>query len=438
MPIGKTSIRWVLVGWMFLVSAIAYLDRVNISIAGPSIAEEFHLTNIELGGVFSAFVLGYAFFQAPGGWLSDRLGARRVLMLGVIWWGLFTAAVTLVTPNVAGPLTILIVLRLLLGMGEAVVYPATNCIVAAWIPSSERGVANGIIFAGVGFGAGITPPIISWFLAHYGWRSSFWASAVLGLLAGAIWYAIARDTPDAHPWVSKEEKAFIASGLPQRDPATKTRAGLRSIVTNRDLQAITFSYFCYGYTAYIFFTWFFIYLNKVRGLNLKQSTYYSMLPFIAMAVGSALGGWISDMVSRKLGTRAGRCVFASIAMLLAAAFVALGTSVESAQLATFFLAGGAGALYLSQSSFWSLSADIGKSAAGSVSSLMNMGGQLGGALTASLTPAIAEKFGWTASFLAAAALCGCGGLAWLLVLPKAKTASTPGISSQDSSPTTLI
>src|SRR5260370_11693946 len=120
-PISKTSFRWVLVGWMFLVSAIAYLDRVNISIAGPSIAEEFHLTNVELGAVFSAFVLGYAFFQAPGGWLADRLGPRRVLMLGVIWWGLFTAAVTLVTPNVAGALTVLVAVRLLLGMGEAVV-----------------------------------------------------------------------------------------------------------------------------------------------------------------------------------------------------------------------------------------------------------------------------------------------------------------------------
>lgn len=424
MAVPRTSIRWILIGWMFLVSAIAYLDRVNISIAGPSIAQEFHLSNVELGGVFSAFVLGYALFQAPGGWLADRLGARRILMLGVIWWGLFTAAVTLLTPKVAGLLTILIALRLLLGMGEAVVYPATNCVVAAWIPSSERGVANGIIFAGVGFGAGVTPPIISWLLTHYGWRSSFWASAGLGLIAGAIWYAIARDRPGAHPWVSTEERAFIEAGLPQSDPATKASAGVRSIFTNRDLQAITFSYFCYGYTAYIFFTWFFIYLNKVRGLNLKQSTYYAMLPFIAMAVGSAFGGWISDRVSRKLGTRAGRCVFASISMLLAAAFVGFSTTVGSAQLASLFLAGGAGALYLSQSSFWSLSADIGKSAAGSVSGLMNMGGQLGGALTASLTPAIADKFGWTASFSVAGILCGLGGLAWLLVQTKAITRTT--------------
>ncbi len=423
MPANKTRIRWVLVGWMFLISAIAYLDRVNISIAGSSIADEFHLNNQQLGYVFSAFVLGYAFFQAPGGWLADRIGPRRVLMLGVIWWGLFTAAVTLLSPQLTGLLVVLIVLRLALGMGEAVVYPATNCVVAAWIPSTERGLANGIIFAGVGFGAGITPPIITWFLTHYGWRSSFWASAVLGLIAGVVWFVIARDRPRKHAWVSPEEVALIEAGLPKPDPATKASVGVRSILTNHDLQAITVSYFCYGYTAYIFFTWFFIYLNKVRGLNLKQSTYYSMLPFIAMALGSAGGGWISDIVSRRLGNRAGRCVFASIAMLLAAAFVALGTSVESAELASFFLAGGAGALYLSQSSFWSMSADIGKSSAGSVSGVMNMGGQLGGALTASLTPWIAEKFGWTSSFMVAAVLCFVGGLCWLLVQAKSKPAA---------------
>src|SRR6266404_986224 len=419
MSSSKTSFRWVLVGWMFLVSAIAYLDRVNISIAGPSIAEEFHLSNVQLGGVFSAFVLGYALFQAPGGWLADRIGARRILMLGVIWWGVFTALVTALSANLAGLLTILIVLRLALGIGEAVVYPATNCIVAAWIPATERGIANGVIFAGVGFGAGVTPPLITFFLTHYGWRLSFWASAALGLAAGGLWYVLARDRPKEHPWVSPQEAALIEAGLPKEGPEARRSATFRSMIANHDLQAITFSYFCYGYTAYIFFTWFFIYLNKVRHLDLKQSAYYSMLPFIAMALGSSLGGWISDVITRRYGNRAGRCIFAGAAMVLAAAFVALGTRVENAQLASFFLAGGAGALYLSQSSFWSMSAAIGKQSAGSVSGLMNMGGQLGGALTASLTPAIANEFGWSASFLLAAALCAAGGLAWLPVLSMA-------------------
>ena len=422
-PMGASRVRWLLIFWMFVVSAIAYLDRVNISIAGQAIAKEFHLSNVELGGVFSAFVMGYALFQAPGGWLADRIGPRRVLAFGVVWWAVFTSLITLLSPNLTGLLAILIGLRFFLGIGEAVVYPASNCVVAAWIPSAERGIANGLIFSGVGFGAGITPPLITWFLLNHGWRASFWASSLLGLMAGGIWYVIARDTPAQHPWVSAKEAAFIRSGLPQASSSAQGREKLswKEIFGNRDLLAITFSYFSYGYAAYIFFSWFFIYLSTVRGLNLKQSSYYTMLPFLAMAVGSPLGGWISDMLTRAYGKRVGRCLLASGAIALSALFIALGTQVESAQLASFVLAGGAGALYLAQSSFWSVSADIGKASAGSVSGVMNMGGQLGGALTASLTPAIANRFGWTASFLVASGLCVAGALAWLLVRPQRDT-----------------
>ena len=136
-----------LIAWLFVVSAIAYLDRVNISIAGQAIAQEFRLSNIQLGWVFSAFILGYALFQAPGGWLADRVGARLLLAVGVVWWAVFTSLITFLVPGGAGLFASLIALRFL-GVGEAVVYPASNCIVSAWIPSGERGIANGIIFRG--------------------------------------------------------------------------------------------------------------------------------------------------------------------------------------------------------------------------------------------------------------------------------------------------
>lgn len=418
----RTRIRWVLIFWMFVVSAIAYLDRVNISIAGQSIAQEFGLSNVQLGWVFSAFVLGYALFQAPGGRISDRVGPRRVLAAGVLWWGVFTTLITLLPPGMSGLLAATIGIRFCLGMGEAVVYPASNCVVASWIPSSERGIANGFIFAGVGFGAGITPPLITYVMQHEGWRWSFWISAVLGLIAGGVWYAIARDTPSQHPWITEQEIAHIDRGLPQPDPAAKAGTGLSwgAVLSNRHVLAVTFSYFCYGYAAYIFFSWYFIYLRTVRGLNLRDSSYYTMLPFLAMAVCSPLGGWISDRLTRSHGKRTGRCILASVAIGLCAIFIALGTQVHSAQLASVVLAGGAGALYLSQSSFWSVTADIGGKSAGSVSGIMNMGGQLGGTLTASLTPAIAKWFGWTTSFLVAAGLCAAGSLAWLLVHPEGK------------------
>jgi ACS family glucarate transporter-like MFS transporter len=198
------------------------------------------------------------------------------------------------------------------------------------------------------------------------------------------------------------------------------KLGWGEILRNRSLFALTFSYFSYGYEAYIFFSWFFIYLYTARGLDLKRSGYYSMLPFLAMAICSPAGGWISDLVTRKFGTRAGRCYLSAIAIGISATFLVLGTRVATAQSASVVLAGGAGALYFSQSCYWSMSADIGKRSAGSVSGLMNMGGQIGAAITASLTPWIADRLGWTASFLVAAGLSAAGAAAWLFVKPVAE------------------
>src|SRR5579872_1297020 len=308
----RSRIRWVLIFWMFVVSAIAYLDRVNISIAGGTIAKEFHLSNIQLGWVFSSFVVGYALFQAPGGWISDRIGPRKVLMLGVLWWGLFTMLITLLPSSMGGLLAAVIAIRFCLGMGEAVVYPASNCVVASWIPSAERGLANGLIFCGVGFGAGITPPLITYVMSNYGWRWSFWVSAALGVVAGTVWYFLARDTPREHPWVSPQELAYIEAGLSRRESHTKTKLPWSAIFGDRDILLVTFSYFTYGYAAYIFFSWFFIYLNEVRGLNLRNSSYFTMLPFLAMALGSLLGGWISDRLTRGWGKRVGRCGLAVV------------------------------------------------------------------------------------------------------------------------------
>jgi ACS family glucarate transporter-like MFS transporter len=346
-------------------------------------------------------------------------------MLGVIWWGVFTVLITSLPAGTGGLLALVIATRFLLGVGVAVVYPASNCVVAAWIPSAERGIANGFIFAGVGFGAAITPPLITYIMLQYGWRSSFWVSAALGLLAGTIWFLVARDTPARHPWVTAEEQRHIEKNLPRIDShaARGGKLPLRAILGNRDILLVTLSYFTYGYAAYIFFSWFFIYLNTVRNLNLRSSASYTMLPFLAMAVGSPLGGWISDRLTRSYGKRVGRCGVAAVGIALSALFIALGTQVASAQLASLVLAGGAGALYLAQSSFWSVSADIGGKSAGTVSGVMNMGAQFGGVVTASLTPAIASRFGWTTSFLVAAGLCSAGALAWLLVHPEGRTVS---------------
>lgn len=418
MPDASASrVRWFLVIGLFLLSAIAYIDRINIAIAGNSIASEFHLTNVQLGSLTSAFLMGYALFQTIGGWLADRLGPRRVLTAGVLLWGVFTALTTAVSAKLAFAVFYLAAVRFLLGAGEAVMFPASNQFVSRWIPTQERGIANGIIFAGVGVGAGVTPGLISYINVHYGWRWSFWASALLGLIAGTAWYLFARDTPEQHSRVSRIELEHIQAG---RTGSTQKRYGgfPWNILESKNVWAVTLAYFCYGYIAWIFFTWFFIYLRNVRGLDLKASASYTTLLFLTMAACSPIGGAISDKLTKIYGKRIGRCGIAVFALLLTAVFLAFGSQVHSARLASIVLAGGAGALYLSQSSFWSVTADIAAESSGSVSGFMNMGNQIGGALTASLTPAIASWLGWSASFHVAAGLALVGAVAWLFVDPE--------------------
>jgi ACS family glucarate transporter-like MFS transporter len=416
-----TRKRFLLAFWLFVLSAISFLDRTNLSIAGLQISSEFGLGNQRLGYIFSAFLIGYAGFQVPAGWLAIRFGPRLVISLGVVWWGIATALITLVPPGIPQIVLVLILIRFGLGAGEAVIYPAANQLVARWVPEHERGIINGIIFAGVGAGSGLTPPLLTWFILHHGWRSAFWFSAVVGVVAGAVWWWLARDTPEEDPTVSRAELNYIRAGLPEKASDGNAAAkgiSWRAMLRSPDLPALVISYFGFGYTAWIFFSWFFIYMAQVRHVDLKSSALISMLPFLSMTIGCLGGGWVSDRLTHAYGLRAGRCGLASVAFFVCAIFLVLGSRVQSPQLAGLILAGGAGALYVSQSSFWSVSADIAGHNSGLFSSMVNMGAQVGGAVTASLTPWVAERFGWTSSFGVAAALAVLGAFLWMTVHPE--------------------
>ncbi len=418
---GRTNVRVRLVAMLFVISAIAFLDRTNISVAGVQMRQEYAIDQIRLGWVFSAFLIGYAAFQVPAGWLAARLGPRRLLTLALVWWGVFSIATALVPPGSAHAITLLMLVRFGLGIGEAAVYPSGNQFVSRWVPTQERGKANGLIFAGVGAGSGLTPPLISAVVAVGGWRASFYVCALIGLVAAVIWYTIARDRPQEHPAVNAEELAHIEAGLPDAAAAAAAAAGpipWRAILGSRAVWGLFLSYFAFGYVIWVFFSWFFIYLAEARGLDLKSSALFGMAPFLAMTIGCLAGGAINDAVSRRHGLYWGRSGLAMLSFALTALFLLVGSQVDNAPLAVMTLALGGGAIYLSQSSFWSVTADIAGPHTGVVSGLMNVGCQIGGALTASLTPWIAARYGWAAAFGTGAGVVILGIAAWAIVDPR--------------------
>jgi len=409
--------RWLMLGLLFAISVVTYIDRVNISVTARQMMPALGLTDQQMGFVFSAFVIGYALFQVPGGWFADRWGIRIVLTIALLWWSCFTA-LTAMAPasDLAGPLGIVGVLalvRFLLGIGEATALPTFNRAVADWLPAHERGLGIGIAIGGIGIGSAITPPVTAWIMVNYGWQTAFFASASLGIGLAVIWWIVARDRPSDHPWVMRRETGAPAEQAVTRPPSIPW-AALRRTPT---VWWLVLSYGCLGYVAYVYMSWFYLYLVNVRGFDVLRGGFFASAPFLAILVSCPLGGWVTDRLALRRGVTQGRKAVGMTGMVLAAATIALGALMESPYLAIASLSIGAGWLYFTVGAYWSSMSDLSTSHAGSLSGLMNMGANIGGAVSPTLTPWIAEHWGWPVSLGVAALIALIGGILWLNIDP---------------------
>ncbi len=422
----KFRVRYLLVMLIFVVAAVVNLDRTNVAIAGSYLAADYHISKIQLGWVFSAFMIGYAAFQIPAGWIVGRLGPRKTLTGGIVWWSVISVATALVPPAMTNALWALIAVRFILGIGEAVAYPSANQFIAAWFPSQERGKANAWVQAGSQLGSGTAPPLIAFVIYNFGWHAAFYVCAGIGLVVAALWYAAARDVPAQHPAVTPEEIAHIQAGLPARMEGAMPPVPWAKIFTSIDVWGTALAYVGFGYAATIFNTWFFIYLKDGRGFDLKSSAVLGMLPFIATTSCCLMGGVISDWLVKHRGSYIGRSLFGACTLLLAGIILILGSHAQNAVAAALLLAGGVGVLYLGQAVYFAVAADIGGPYTGVVSGMVNMGGQIAGAATASLTPFFASRYSWEFAFTIAAGVVFACIIPWLFVRPSRGLRAPPG------------
>jgi MFS transporter, ACS family, glucarate transporter len=416
--------RWKILALLTLISIITYVDRVNISVAARQMMPALGLTQMQMGYVFSAFVLGYALFQVPGGWLGDRWGTRLVLAGAVVWWSLFTAltavAGTLPTAEWLGILGSLILIRFLIGVGEAAALPNFNRAVANWFPLRERGLGMGVSIGGIGIGSAITPPFVAWMMVNFGWQSAFYAAGLAGALIAGLWGWYATDRPEQHRGVNHAELAFIKGG-----PDGTTSPALllpepvpwRAFARTPAVWWIVLSYTALGYVAYVYMSWFYLYLVNERGFGVLRGAFFASGPFLAMTVLCPLGGWVTDRAAARLGVNAGRSRVGCAGMLLSGTCIVAGTQISEPYMAITLLSLGAGFLYFTVGAFWASTIDLAPRHAGTLSGIMNTGANVGGTLSPTLTPWLAEHFGWNVSLGFAAAVAAIGGLLWLLVRP---------------------
>lgn len=415
-----TRTRWNILALLTLISVITYVDRVNISVAARQMMPALGLTQIQMGYVFSAFVLGYAIFQIPGGWLGDRWGTRRVLTGAVIWWSLFTAltavAATLPTAQWLGALGSLILIRFLIGVGEAAALPNFNRSVANWFPLRERGLGMGISIGGIGLGSTITPPIVAWMMVNYGWQSAFYAAGLAGIAIATLWGWYATDRPEQHRGVNQEELALI-KGTDPLSAGAQEPVPWAAFLRTPTIWWIVLSYTGLGYVAYVYLSWFYLYLVNERGFDVLRGAFFASGPFIAITVLCPFGGWVTDRLAVSLGVNRGRSRVGCAGMLLSGLCIMAGTQIAEPYAAITMLSLGAGFLYFTVGAFWASTIDLAPRHAGTLSGIMNTGANIGGTISPTLTPWLAEQYGWNVSLGVAAAVAALGGLLWLLVRP---------------------
>ncbi len=398
-----TRIRYVVLWLTVAAYMITYMDRVVIAAAVPVIQKEFGFSLVTMGWILSSFRWGYALFQIPGGWLGDRIGPRRALSLIVTWWSLFTSATALAWSALS-----MAVFRFLFGVGEAGAFPIATRSLSRWMLPGERGFAQGITHAGSRLGAAATPPLVVCLMTAYGWRAPFVTFGVLGLLWAAIWHGYYRDRPDEHRSVNDAEKNLIREALGRAGsrPRADRAVPWRRILASRTLWTLSAAYFLYGYCLSVYLDWFPKYLNAHRGFDLKQMGFYASLPLLAGTLGDLLGGWTSDQVVKRTGNlKLARRLVATGGFLIAACGILPATLTGDPLASVWYTCIGVFGLETTVGVSWAIPLDIGGDFAGSVSSVMNMCGNIGGAISPTLLAYLVRGYGWDAPFLLAGATC---------------------------------
>lgn len=311
--VKMTQIRWLIVAILFFITAINYGDRATMSIAGSAMAKELHINAVSMGYIFSAFGWAYVVAQLPGGWLLDRFGSKRVYVLSIFFWSLFTLLQCTVgfigtLFGAAAAVIALFVMRLLVGTAEAPSFPANSRIIAAWFPANERGTATAIFNSAQYAATVLFAPLMGWLVYTFSWHYVFVVMGVLGILFVLIWQKFVYNPAD-HPYINDAEYEYIKNGgaLVSMDHQLKNGGKqegpnlryIKELLRSRMMVGIYIAQYCINAITFFFITWFPVYLVQARGMTILKAGFAASVPALFGFIGGVLGGVISDFLLKK-------------------------------------------------------------------------------------------------------------------------------------------
>jgi ACS family glucarate transporter-like MFS transporter len=398
---------------LFLFSAIAYLDRVNMSVAGKPIAHEFGLSPIELGYLFSSFLWAYVLMMLPGGRLIDRWGTHVMAPVATAIWSGAQVATGLV-----GSFATMLVVRLGLGIGEAPFAPISYGSVRSWSPYTERGTAIAAISAGSSLGPALGAPVVAWLIETLSWRWSFIITGAVGFVWVLAWIALV-STPEKTRWLPQAEREHI---LAERDagiaPPSHGGVGYPGLIRCPAMWGLFISQGCLVYTGYLYISWLPNYLQTARHLSMLNSGIYTAIPFLVSTVVGIVANWVGDRLLTAEAVRGGKRRYLVALSLLFTAAGLLIPFVQSLAAVIALITIAVSAAHVGPAANGALVGDLLRSPgdAGRAFAFLVLGGNTFGLLAPIVTGyVVAATGGFNAAFVVAGALALVGAVASLVL-----------------------
>jgi sugar phosphate permease len=412
-------VRWKIFLFLFGFGFVAYLQQRSITVASYQMMPQLGLTQMQLGWLETALLIGYTALQFPGGVIGQRIGARWMFVI----ISLLAFAATLSTP--LAPLlltgsalfTALLAGQLLLGASQGPIFPVSAGVFEVWFPARQWPLVQGLQSMGIQLGAALTPPLIASLMSSFGWqRALAWSTLpVLALIGGWAWYG--RDTPSEHPEVSAAELAELgAEAAPRVDQRISWR-GMWLLMRNREVLALTASYTCMNYVFYLLANWSFLYLVQERHFTVLEGGWLASAPPLAAAIGAGVGGQLASVLGERYGVRNGLRIIPLLSLPAAGVLQFAAVDAANPYVAVAALALCFAAVELNEGPYWAAIMHVGRADTMAASGLLNTGGNAGGLIATPIVAYLSGHQAWTSAFLIGSGFAVVSAALWLVVDP---------------------